>query len=49
MPKYYTTIRVTVQLHRKIIRARGKLEIRMGEKHTIENVLEKAIDGLLAS
>lgn len=49
MPKYYTTLRISRELYRKLIRARGKLEIRAGEKHTLENVLDKALNDLLSS
>lgn len=49
MPKHYRSLKVEVEIYRKIIKARGKLEYKTGERCTIDNVLEKALDGLLSS
>lgn len=48
MAKYYTTIRVTVELHKKIIKAKGRLEMLTGENQSIEKTLDKALNGLLS-
>jgi hypothetical protein len=47
MAKYYTNIRISKEVYRKIIKARGKLEQKTGEKHSLEDVVEKALDTIL--
>jgi hypothetical protein len=48
MTKYYTSVRVTVELHRKIIRAKGRFEANTGDFYSMEKVLNKALDALLS-
>jgi hypothetical protein len=47
MAKSYTTLRIRVETHQKLVKARGKLEYRTGEKHSLEKTIEKALDSLL--
>jgi len=49
MPKYYTTIKISKEVYRKIIKARGKLEQKTGERHSLEAVIEKALETLLVT
>lgn len=49
MPKYYTTLRISKEVYRKVIKARGKLEQKTGEKHSLETVIEKALDTILVT
>lgn len=49
MPKIYTSIKVTKELRKKIIRARGKLEQKTGERYTIASVIERGIDNILST
>jgi hypothetical protein len=49
MPKYYTTLKVSKEFHKKLIKARGKLELKTGEYHSLERVLDVALNLLLAS
>jgi hypothetical protein len=48
MTKYYTTIKISVETHKRIIKARGVLEYKTGEFHSIEKVVNKALDALLS-
>jgi hypothetical protein len=47
MPKYYTTMRIPRELHKKIVRARAKLEQKTGERHSLVKTMEQAIDYIL--
>jgi hypothetical protein len=47
MPKKYKSLKITEETHKKIIRARGKLENKTGEKHSLEKTVNVALDILL--
>jgi hypothetical protein len=47
MAKKYTSLRIDEETYKKIIRARGKLETKTGERHSLEKTVNVALDVLL--
>ena len=44
MPKKYTTLRVTEETYIKLVKARGKLELKTGESRSLEKTLNEVLD-----
>lgn len=47
MPTYYTSLRIKVETHKKIVKARAKLESKTGEIHSLEKTVIIAVESLL--
>ena len=49
MPKYYTTLRVTTETYKKAVKAKGVLESKTGEIHSLAKTVDIALTKLLSS
>jgi hypothetical protein len=48
MPKYYHPVKLAEPVFKKLVKARGKLDYKTSETHSLEKTVEIALDLLLS-